>query len=369
MGKEQTARVRRAVARAVAESVAAALASTVLAFPFLIGLASAIASGSPGYVAFVAYGGGTAFIAALAVRAAVRAVRRAAERIQTVYGRVSPEDLAELTESRREIVAAFEIERRRIERDLHDGAQQYLVTASIDVGEADLLLDSAIADGAVVPEKMGEVRALLGKAQDDAESALRALRSTVAGIHPKVLSDLGLEAAVRSQAASSPLKVEVFVPNRLPAIPEGVIAAAYFLVSEGLTNVAKYAPAARVSVLLAADADLHVSVSDDGPGGASVQPDRGLSGMRERLAAFGGVLEVVSPLGGPTTLTGRIPLLLRQGEFGVSPANSRASASETDGEADVGGTGDDARGSVQAETRGADEAAWRSPGGKTREGL
>ena len=369
MGKEQTARVRRAVARAVAESVAAALASAVLAFPFLSGLASTIASGSPGYVALGACGGGTAFAAALAVRAAVGAVRRAAERIQTVYGRVSPEDLAELTESRREIVAAFEIERRRIERDLHDGAQQYLVTASIDVGEADLLLDSAIADGAVVPEKMGEVRALLGKAQDDAESALRALRSTVAGIHPKVLSDLGLEAAVRSLAASSPLKVEVFVPNRLPAIPEGVIAAAYFLVSEGLTNVAKYAPAARVSVLLAADADLHVSVSDDGPGGASVQPDRGLSGMRERLAAFGGVLEVVSPLGGPTTLTGRIPLLLRQGEFGVAPANSRASPSETDGEADVGGTGDDARGSAQAETRGAGEAAWRSPGGKTREGL
>ena len=355
MGKEQTARVRRAVARAVAESVAAALASTALAFPFLIGLASTFASGSLGYVPLGVYGGGTALAAALAVRVAVAAVRRAAERIQTVYGRVSPEDLAELTESRREIVAAFEIE-RRIERDLHDGAQQYLVTASIDVGEADLLLDSAVAGGAVVPEKMGEVRALLGKAQDDAESALRALRNTVAGIHPKVLSDLGLEAAVRSLAASSPLKVEVFVPNRLPAIPEGVIAAAYFLISEGLTNVAKHAPAARVSVLLAADADLHVSVSDDGPGGASVQPDRGLSGMRERLAAFGGVLEVVSPPGGPTTLTGRIPLLLRRGEFGVAPAKGRAGAGEAGRGADAGEEGAGARGSAQAETGRAAEA-------------
>ena len=365
MGKEQTARVHRAVARAVAASAAVTLTSTVLVFPLLGELVSAIASGSLSYAVLGACGGGTAFVAALAVRAAVRAVRRAAERIQTVYGRVSPEDLAELTESRREIVAAFEIERRRIERDLHDGAQQYLVAASIDVGEADLLLDSATAGGAVVPEKMAEVRALLGKAQDDAESALRALRNTVAGIHPKVLSDLGLEAAVRSLAASSPLKVEVFVPNRLPAIPEGVIAAASFLVSEGLTNVAKYAPAARVSVLLAADEDLHVSVSDDGPGGASVQPDRGLSGMRERLAAFGGVLEVVSPPGGPTTLTGRIPLLLRQGEFGVVPAKGREGVGEAGGGTGVGETGDDASGSAP-ETRRAAKADWRSPGEKTR---
>ena len=136
MGKEQTARVHRAVARAVAASAAVTLTSTVLVFPLLGELVSAIASGSLSYAVLGACGGGTAFVAALAVRAAVRAVRRAAERIQTVYGRVSPEDLAELTESRREIVAAFEIERRRIERDLHDGAQQYLVAASIDVGEA-----------------------------------------------------------------------------------------------------------------------------------------------------------------------------------------------------------------------------------------
>ncbi len=258
----------------------------------------------------------------------VHSVRKAARRIGRLY---VPEDnrlrdpvsVAKLTESRREIVAAFEIERRRIERDLHDGAQQYLVMASMDVGEADLLLDSAIMDGMVVPEKMRQVRCLLSKAQNDADEALRALRHTVAGIHPKVLSDLGLEAAVRNLAAECPLEVTVKVPHPLPPIPEGVIAAGYFLVAEALTNAAKYAPEARVSVLLAADDDLLLSVVDDGPGGAVVHPDHGLAGMRERLAAFGGTFTVMSPPGGPTSVSGRIPLLLRRGEFGVvvdSPA-------------------------------------------------
>lgn len=252
----------------------------------------------------------------------LRSARKAARRTRRLYvpedmAMRDPASVAELTESRREIVAAFEIERRRIERDLHDGAQQYLVMASMDVGEADLLLDSAVVDGKVVPEKMREVRALLAKAQNDADAALRALRHTVAGIHPKVLSDLGLEAAVRNLAAESPLEVTVRVPHSLPPIPEGVIAAGYFLVAEALTNAAKYAPGSQVSVLLAADDDLLLSVVDNGPGGAVVHPDHGLAGMRERLAAFGGTFTVLSPLGGPTSVTGRIPLLLRSGEFGV----------------------------------------------------
>lgn len=248
----------------------------------------------------------------------VRRIRYSARQIRRLYGERNPSTVSELTESRREIVAAFEIERRRIERDLHDGAQQYLVTASMDVGEADLTLDSAVMDGTVDPEKMREVRRLLAKAQDDAEAALRALRHTVAGIHPKVLSDLGLESAVRDLAAASPLEVTVRCPHGLPAMTEGVIAAGYFMVSEALTNTAKHAPGARVSILLAADADLHISVIDDGPGGAVVLPDHGLAGMRERLAAFGGTFTVSSPPGGPTTVIAQIPLLLRRGEFGVS---------------------------------------------------
>lgn len=254
--------------------------------------------------------------------AVIHSARKAVRRIDGLYlpddNRLrDPESVAQLTESRREIVAAFEIERRRIERDLHDGAQQYLVMASMDVGEADLLLDTSVVDGKVAPDTMLEVRRLLAKAQNDADEALRALRHTVAGIHPKVLSDLGLEAAVRSLAADSPLDVTIRVPHPLPALPEGVIAAGYFLIAEALTNAAKYAPDSRVSVLLAADEDLLLSVVDDGPGGAVVHPDHGLAGMKERLAAFGGSFTVLSPPGGPTSVTGRIPLLLRRGEFGV----------------------------------------------------
>lgn len=232
------------------------------------------------------------------------------------------EQISNLTRSRREIVQAFEIERRRIERDLHDGAQQHVVAASIQVGEAALLVDQALAaltteDCARVHHTLTEVAALLAKAQDTSDAALTTLRRTVAGIHPKVLSDMGLEAAVRDLAGRSGLTVAVHVPHPLPAMPEGVVAAAYFLVSEALTNVGKYAPDASVSVLLAADQDLTVSVVDDGPGGAVPQAGHGLMGMRERLAAFGGTLDVTSPAGGPTTLAARIPLLLEQGESSV----------------------------------------------------
>lgn len=232
------------------------------------------------------------------------------------------EQISNLTRSRREIVQAFEIERRRIERDLHDGAQQHVVAASIQVGEAALLVDQAqdaltAGQCAAARDTLAEVAGLLAKAQDTSDEALTTLRRTVAGIHPKVLSDMGLEAAVRDLAGRSGLKVEVHVPHPLPTMPEGVVAAAYFLVSEALTNVGKYAPDAHVSVLLAADQDLTVSVIDDGPGGAVPQAGHGLMGMRERLAAFGGTLDVTSPSGGPTTLAARIPLLLEQGESSV----------------------------------------------------
>lgn len=224
-------------------------------------------------------------------------------------------ELREVTRSRREIVHAFEIERRRVERDLHDGAQQYIVAASMQVGEASLLLDGVReSDG---DPRLSDVAALLAKAQDTTDEALTELRRTVAGIHPKVLSDMGLEAAVRDIASRSGLAVTVRVPHPLPHMPEGVVASAYFLVSEALTNVAKYARDSQVTVLLAADEHLHVSVVDTGPGGAKFQAGHGLMGMRERLRAFGGSLELSSPEGGPTTLTTRIPLLLLEGESSI----------------------------------------------------
>lgn len=229
--------------------------------------------------------------------------------------RHSPEEWAhsvrQLRASRLEIVTAFEIERRRVERDLHDGTQQHLVAASMKVGEASLLLDTPDTGAPVHAVK------LLGDAQDDVEAALAALRSTVTGIHPTVLSDLGLEAAVRDLTDRSMADVVVRVPHPLPAVPEALAAAVYFLTAEALTNVTKHAPRAHVTVLLSADEHLHLSVVDDGPGGATIQPGRGLAGMTERLAAFGGTLTVSSPPGGPTALTARVPLLLPQGHPGI----------------------------------------------------
>lgn len=230
-------------------------------------------------------------------------------------------ELREVTRSRREIVQAFEIERRRIERDLHDGAQQFIVAASMQVGEASLLLDDVRpaleAAGTPGAMRLADVAALLATAQDTTDEALTALRRTVTGIHPKVLSDRGLEEAVRDIAGRSGLEVGVRVPHPLPPMPEGVVAAAYFLVSEALTNVAKHARGATVTILLAADHDLHVSVVDDGPGGAELRTGHGLAGMRERLAAFGGTLALSSPPGGPTTVATRLPLLLLEGESAV----------------------------------------------------
>lgn len=217
-----------------------------------------------------------------------------------------------VTQARREIVAAFEIERRRIERDLHDGAQQYLVASAMAIGEAQLQLSGVDDDVRATLEPT------LRRALRLNEDALRALRQTVNGIHPKVLSDLGLEYAVRDLCNRMLPSVNVVVPHPLPDLPEGVAAAAYFCVSEGITNVAKYAPGAPTTVLLAADDNLLVSVVDQGPGGATIEQGHGLAGLKERLLAFGGSLECDSPIGGPTSLRAKIPLLLLQGESGIA---------------------------------------------------
>lgn len=186
------------------------------------------------------------------------------------------------------------------------------------VGEAAFALERAT--GAPAGTEAGTASALLAQAQDDTDAALAALRETVAGVHSRLLAEQGLEAAVRDLAArlgGPGGEVVVRVPHRLPDLPPGVASAAWFFASEALTNAAKYAPDAPVSVVLAADASLHVTVVDEGPGGAVILPGHGLAGMRERLGAFGGHLVVASPAGGPTTLAARIPLLLRAGEPGV----------------------------------------------------
>lgn len=216
-------------------------------------------------------------------------------------------ELREVRDSRRVIASAFEIERRRIERDLHDGAQQNLVAATMKLGEASLVLEQHAAVGA---QQLKGLAPLLEGAHRDAEEAMRSLRTTVTGIHPQVLTDLGLHAAVVDMAERSGVGVAVRCPRPLPEMPEEVAAVAWFFCSEALTNIAKHAPGCAATLLLGADNDLHVSIMDSGPGGAWLRPRGGLLGMRERLAAFGGTMKLSSPSGGPTTLSAHIPLLL-----------------------------------------------------------
>ncbi|MCQ4625891.1 sensor histidine kinase [Corynebacterium sp. CCUG 69979] len=212
----------------------------------------------------------------------------------------------QLTASRRRIAEAYEIERLRIERDLHDGAQQYFVAAAMKLGEARLEVDSPLLDDAA----------------RDLTEGLQALRRTVRGIHPRELTDRGLVAAIETAAAQYGPHVSVRAPHALPRIDASVLAAAYFFTAEALTNAAKYAPGAPVDVLITSDHTLNAVVTDGGDGGAHFRPGGGLDGMRERIAAFGGSLELNSPPGGPSTVIARIPLLLFRGESGVAQCGS-----------------------------------------------
>ena len=209
----------------------------------------------------------------------------------------------QLTASRRKIAEAYEVERLRIERDLHDGAQQYFVAAAMKLGEARLDVDSP----------------LLVDAARDLHNGLDALRRTVHGIHPRELSDHGLIAAIETAAAQYGPHVTVRAPHKLPRIDDSVTAAAYFFTAEALTNAAKHAPQQPVSVLVTCDHTLNISVTDQGGGNARITPGGGLDGIQERIAAFGGSMEMTSPDGGPTTVTARIPLLLFRGESGIAP--------------------------------------------------
>ncbi len=203
----------------------------------------------------------------------------------------------ELRTSRARLVQAGDAERRRLERDLHDGAQQRLVS---------LALSLRLARGRV-EEDPAEAGELLDEAMAELEQATAELRELARGIHPAVLSDRGLRAAVEALAGRSPVPVELAAlpEERLPAEVE---AAAYFVVAEGLTNVARYAEADRASVAIARqNGALDVEVRDDGRGGADMDGGSGLRGLADRVAVLDGALEVDSPPGAGTRLAARIP--------------------------------------------------------------
>jgi signal transduction histidine kinase len=204
--------------------------------------------------------------------------------------------VTELRRSRAGLVDAFEIERRRIERDLHDGTQQRLVALTMALGQAELEL----ADGPALD--------LVTKAHALADDALEDLRATVRGIHPQVLTDHGLAAAIHELADRSPVPADtdLHVGGRLPAPVE---TAAYFLVSEAVTNIARHSGAHTAQIhAWVADATLTVTVVDDGHGGADPARGTGLAGLAARIDAIDGTLDITSPPGGPTQVRMTCPI-------------------------------------------------------------
>ena len=211
--------------------------------------------------------------------------------------------LESLTRSRADIVAATDAERRRIERDLHDGAQQRLVSLAMNLGMARSRFDGA-------PEP---VRQAIADAHDEAMLALSELREFIRGLYPAVLSDRGLDAALSGLAARAPLPVRLRVDVPRPASPS-VEAVAYFIVSEALTNVVRHAQAAQAEVTVTRTGDvLRIAVTDDGSGGAvpatgdGAGRGTGLAGLAQRAAAVDGTLTIDSPPGGPTVIVAELP--------------------------------------------------------------
>ncbi|NUR92420.1 MAG: sensor histidine kinase [Nonomuraea sp.] len=205
-------------------------------------------------------------------------------------------ELGEVMRSRARLVDAFEMERRRIERDLHDGAQQRLVALSMTLGMARLDL----------PDDSSAAR-LVEAAHGEAKQALAELRELIRGVHSQVLTDRGLGAAIRDVAGRSPVPADVDVPaiGRLPAPVE---VTAYYVVSEALANLAKHSGASRASVTArVTDGTLTVEIRDDGVGGADPARGTGLTGLADRVAVVGGRLSLSSPPGGPTLVRVEIP--------------------------------------------------------------
>jgi signal transduction histidine kinase len=229
----------------------------------------------------------------------VRAVAAAAG-LQLENERLQAElrsQLGEVRASRARLVEATQEERRRIERDLHDGTQQRLVSVAMTLGLADAKVDT----------DAGAARRLITDARDGLSAALEELRELSQGIHPGILTERGLNKAVDELALRMhvPVEVDVELSERLPTPVE---TAAYYVISEALTNVAKHAHATRARVRVARkDGRVLITISDDGQGGADVRGGSGLRGLRDRVEALGGRLALASPAGEGTSIEVEIP--------------------------------------------------------------
>jgi signal transduction histidine kinase len=209
----------------------------------------------------------------------------------------------ELAASRTRIVAAGDLARRRIERDLHDGIQQRLVSLVLDLRSTE----------AAVPPQLPELRAQIAGVADNLTGSLEELRELSRGIHPAILSEGGLSPAIKALARRSavPIELDIDVQRRLP---EPIEVAAYYVVSEALANTTKHARASIAHVELRADdGRLQISVSDDGVGGASSDDGSGLVGLTDRVEALGGTILVDSPPGQGTRLDVDLPIDLGGG--------------------------------------------------------
>ncbi|MEV5596636.1 sensor histidine kinase [Streptomyces sp. NPDC052496] len=245
------------------------------------------------------------------------------------------DQVVELTRSRARMADAFQAERRRIERDLHDGAQQRLVALVMTLGLAEL--ECGAADPAA-----GRAGELVARARREAKQALDELRDLVRGIHPQVLTDHGIAAAVSEVAVRCrlPVTVDVELAGRLPAQIEST---AYFFISEALTNVVRHsgATAATVHGRLTAGR-LTVTVTDDGSGGAALREGGGLQGLSDRVAVVDGRLVLSSPPGGPTALSLEIPCRHRP-SVSSWPRTRRSSVKESPSCCTSSATGSSAR--------------------------
>ncbi|HEX7160349.1 MAG TPA: histidine kinase [Trebonia sp.] len=201
-----------------------------------------------------------------------------------------------LTQTRAGVVDAADAERRRLERDLHDGTQQRLVSLAINLGMA--RTQASTAD---------EAKQAIAEAHEEAKAALAELRDLIRGLHPAVLEDRGLDAALSGVTARMqiPVRLDVDMPRRPTPVIEAV---AYFVVSEGLANIAKHSQATEAAVFVQRSGDrLHVIVTDDGVGGANPARGTGLVGLARRAASVDGTFEIDSPPGGPTLLSVDLP--------------------------------------------------------------
>ncbi|KOU46862.1 sensor histidine kinase [Streptomyces sp. WM6378] len=249
--------------------------------------------------AYVTVAGITAVYSAacLSIRLARCDIRMAMNLLRPTFAEQLVARVDELTQRRAAIIEATDAERRRIERDLHDGVQQRLVSLAVNLGMARVQLSD-------LPEDAWDV---IDEAHREAKEAIVELSNLVRGLHPAVLEDRGLDAALSGIAGRVPIPVRLMVD--LPSRPSPTIeSAAYFVVSEALTNVVKHAEASRVDVTVERiGATLLVVIGDDGCGGADPSGGSGLIGLSKRVAAVDGGFSISSPVGGPTVITVELP--------------------------------------------------------------